>query len=75
MHNKHRKLFVVKQSKGANLSLNAPKYVRQPGSAWTRWGSLCAPQAPSRSGGLSKGSDGMELGLQVLRGGREGEYF
>ena len=73
MHNKHRKLFVVKQSKGANLCLNAPKYVRQPGSAWTRWGSLCAPQAPSRSGGLSKGSDGMELGLQVLRGGREGE--
>jgi len=32
MDNKHRKLFVVKQLKGANLCLDGPKYVWQPAS-------------------------------------------
>jgi len=42
MDNKHRKLFVNKQSKGCKFTPKCTKYVWRPGSDRTRWGSLCA---------------------------------
>ena len=62
--NKHRNLF-ISNLKDANLCLNAAKYVWRPGSARTRWGSLCAPPDllaaigstfKGRKGGKKKGS-------------------
>jgi len=51
MDNKHRELFVVKQSKGCQVyAENAAKCAWRPGSAQTRWGSLCAPSPSSCNG-------------------------
>jgi len=49
MDNKHRKLFVTRQSNGCKLmpKMHAEKYLWRPGSAWTCWGSLCAPPGPT----------------------------
>jgi len=43
MDNKHRKLFVIKQSKGVQIyAQNAPKYVWRLGPTRTRWGGAYA---------------------------------
>jgi len=47
MDNKHRKLFVNKQSKGCKFTPQCTKYVWRPGSDRTRWRGLCAlPDGP-----------------------------
>ena len=51
MDNKHRELFIVKQSKRCQVyAENAAKCAWRPGSAQTRWGSLSA--SPEPIGGL-----------------------
>jgi len=42
MDNKHRKLFVIKQSKGCKSVPKMHQNFRRSCSARTRWGSLCA---------------------------------
>jgi len=46
MENKQKIIRHLGTQKGANLCLKWIKYVRRPGSAQTRWGSLSTPQTP-----------------------------
>ena len=71
MDNKHRKLFVIKRSKGCKFMPKMhQKYVWRPGSTWTRWGSLCAlPDSVAAMGAYIK--EGRKEGERG-RKGREG---
>ena len=77
MDNKHRKLFVITQSKGLQIcAWDAPKYVWRPGSARTLCGSLCFCAPPdllvALRGSTSKGRERMGMGIFK---GREGAYL
>ena len=70
--NKHRKLFVIKQSKDA---YNEPKYIWRPGSARTRWGELMrSSRPPSRNGDLRIREERRGGRLEMKRERREGAY-
>ena len=62
MDNKHRELFAIKQSKGANLCLKCTIIrLATPGSARTRWWSLCAfPDSLTAMGSLFPREGGMK---------------
>jgi len=86
--NKHRKLFVIKQSKGANLCLKCTKI--RLAAIRTRWGSSCTPPDPlatmwglaglllrwmeGRSEGDGNGGNGILSRIKVSRMDKDSPY-
>jgi len=86
--NKHRKLFVIKQSKGANLCLKCTKI--RLAATRTRWGSSCTPPDPlatmwglaglllrwmeGRSEGDGNGGNGILSRIKVSRMDKDSPY-
>jgi len=79
MDNKHRKLFVIRQSKGANVCLKCTKIRLAAGFHPDPLGDLMRSiRPPSRDGGLLLSSEeregrGGKGGDLLIRGGKKGE--